>query len=228
MRSDAFWQVWRTYDGQDARVGADYERDFTRCVEGSGALKPEQEVWDRVLVAPLDSKHKALWMALAAGDKKVLDFLADKGDKGSDVFKNAREGRATFTEWLSKRRQEGAVRVATQETGLLGNVVASQLARVFVAQPAQAQVLGARLRIIAASRMDMEVSPYQLRVSVQQLVGMLYEATWGPPTASLSAQVMEARSLKVMQTLDGGGDRWQGQRHTGRDAGHVAAEGRAG
>ncbi len=198
-----FWNAWKAYDGAERTVGLDQERDFTTCVFGSGAVKDEQAVWDQVLAANLQSNRNALWLGLAAGDKKVLDFLQGKGDTGVDIWKNARDGRQSLGDWLMCRRQDAAVRAATQETGLLGNVIASQAARLFEKAPDQAHVVGLRLRIIAAARMDIEVTPYRWRVSARELIAASYETIWGPPTPQLTQRMIEARRLRVVQGVDG-------------------------
>lgn len=201
--SRSFWDAWAVFDGAERSVGLDMERLFSRAVEGSGATKPEQAAWDSMLSASLDSNVQALWLAFAAGDKSVLDFLKDKGDKANDVFKNARDGKDNLSKWLADRRKAALVRTATHDTGLLGNVIASQAARLFAQRPQQAQVLGLRLRIVAAARMDMEISPYRLSVQVRELVAMSHETVWGPPTARLTQAMQETRRLRLIQNLDG-------------------------
>lgn len=200
---DTFWDAWKVFDGTEVSVGQDMERWMSRTMEGSGATPAEQSIWNQVLLADMESNKSALWLAFAAGDKQVLDFLKDKGDKANDIFKNARDGKDDLAKWLAQRRKSSLVRVASHDTGLLGNTIATQVARVFANSPQQAQVLGLRLRIVCAARMDMVVTPYRMSVQVRELVAMSYETVWGPPTAKLTTTMQEARRLRLIQNMDG-------------------------
>ena len=203
MDGERFWEALKVFDGDVCSVGVDMERCVNSATEGSGATPKEQKIWDKLLTASLDSNRSALWLAFAAGDKKVLDFLKDKGDKANDIFKNARDGADNLAKWLEQRRKAALVRTATHDTGLLGSTIASQASRLFEQSPQQAQVLGLRIRIVAAARMDVNIAPYRLSVQARELVAMSYETIWGPPTAKLSQSMQETRKLRIVQNVDG-------------------------
>lgn len=203
MDGERFWEALKVFDGDVCSVGVDMERCVNSATEGSGATPKEQQIWDKILTAKLESNRSALWLAFAAGDKKVLDFLKDKGDKANDIFKNARDGADNLAKWLEQRRKAALVRTATHDTGLLGSTIATQASRLFQTAPQQAQVLGLRIRIVVAARMDAHIAPYRLNVQARGLVAMSYETIWGPPTAKLSRTMLEARRLRVVQNMDG-------------------------
>ncbi len=204
--------AWQLYDLADNRCGADLERDFTFCVTGSGAVKKEQSIWDTWFAAAADDQDHPLWIALAAGDKELIEFLTHEAGKTADVGKTDKltdgtratlEGFKAFEEWRAKHQAKGHVRAATAEVGVLGNLVASQLSRLAVQDAAQALVVGTRLRMIVATRMDVVITPVRLKTTVEQLVVELHETVWGPPTARMSKTVLDARKMKIAQSVEG-------------------------
>lgn len=204
--------VWQLYDLASNRCGADLERDFTYCVSGSGAVKKEQSIWDAWFAAAADDKDHPLWIALAAGDKELIEFLTHEPGKTADVGKTDKltdgtratmEGFKAFEEWRHEHRAKGLVRAATAESGLLGNLVASQLSRLAMQDAAKALVVGTRLRMIIATRLDVVITPVRLKATVEQLVVELHETVWGPPTARLSKTIIDARKMKIAQSVEG-------------------------
>lgn len=200
---EVFWRLWQAYDGTDRACGLAMERDFSRCVEGSGALEKEQAWWQPWLLAAPDDAQHPLWRALAAGDKDVLDYLGEKVGDGLDTYKNAKEGLEKFKAWLEARKAQGLARASTDATGVIAGVVTAQLPRLIVGNPDQVQTIGARLRVLMAVRTDTVLTPYSDKISVKALVALLYETAWGPPSSKMSATLLEARRALITQDVDG-------------------------
>ncbi|WP_290870978.1 T6SS effector BTH_I2691 family protein [Aquabacterium sp.] len=217
---EGFKQAWVAYDGENKRCGLALEKEFATCVFGSGGTKPEQAWWAQWLTSDPDDPNHALWIAFAAGDKDLLAFLkgdaakpldVGKLDKAVDVTKNGREVLLKLHEWRKTRKEKGLLRAAQQESGLLATSIASQLHILARTQPEQALQAGQRLRIIIASRVEVTITPHAQVMTMQQLVVQMHEAVWGPPKATLSKTVREARRLQLAQSVDGA---WLGGRFT--------------
>ncbi|WP_374514850.1 T6SS effector BTH_I2691 family protein [Niveibacterium sp.] len=222
--SDFFKLAWQVYDGADAQhgksIGAAMERDFARCVFGSGATPKEQTWWQAWLTAdPADAQHP-LWLAFTAADKDVIAFLkgdaakpldVGKLDKGVDLVKQSKDLTEKLREWHEVRKAKGLQRSAQAESGLLAVTFASQLSVLARSKPEAALVAGQRLRLVIVSRMEVLVTPNVQKVTLQQMVVQMHEAVWGPPKSQMSKVVQEARSLKIAQGVDGA---WLGSRFT--------------
>lgn len=218
VAAPAYKRVWKLYDGMDPTdgkiCGAAMECDYAKCVFGSGATPQEQLWWKEWLNADPSGEHNALWLAMAAGDKDLVAYLVGdvskpleaglgKSDKGVDVVAKSKEAREKFLEWLKERKAKGLGRPAQEASGLIANTAASQLQLVAKTQPDRALVAGQRMRVLIATRMDVNVTPRAHVVTLQQFVVQLHETVWGPPTAQLSTRVLEARKLKIAQTVGG-------------------------
>lgn len=183
FRSPWLWSALDTYDGEDQRVGEALEKEFADCIDGAGALECEQQVLDEVFEEAPDGKYRALWLAFAAGDENVLEFLADElsAKDGFDLYRDGRELAGSFRTWLQRRRAAGGVRGATVHSGVIGRTLASQMTRLVTEKPDLAPVMGARINIVAAVRMDTVITPFSYTTTSQMLVYELFEAGWEPP-----------------------------------------------
>ena len=222
--SEFFKLAWQVYDGADAHhgktVGVAMERDFARCVFGSGATPKEQAWWKEWLTADPADAHHPLWLAFTAADKDVIAFLkgdaakpldVGKLDKGVDLVKQSKDLTEKLHEWHAARKTKGLQRSAQAESGLLAMTLASQLSVLARSQPEAALVAGQRLRLVIVSRMDVLVTPHVQQVTLQQMVVQMHEAVWGPPRSTLAKVVKEERSLTIAQSVDGA---WLGSRFT--------------
>lgn len=183
FRSQWFWSALDTYDGVDRRVGEALEKEFADCIDGAGALECEQQALDQVFEEAPDGRYRALWLAFAAGDESVLEFLADKLSMkdGFDLFVKGREVGMAFRQWLQRKRTQGGVRAATSNSTIIGRTLASQLTRLAAEKPGLAPVMGTRISIVTAVRMDTFITPFSYITTSQMLVYELYEAGWEPP-----------------------------------------------
>jgi hypothetical protein len=216
VKSVFFTAAWKVYDGDDKQygkaLGHDLETDFAHAVFGSGATKKEQAWWDHILSQAPSDPDNPLWLAFAAGDKDVVTYLkgdssktgdVGKTDKGTDILKNTKEGMEEFEEWLHKRHAGHLVRTVSEEAGMIGNTISSQLSRLATAAPAQALVIGTRVRVVVASRLDAIIRPHSWQGTTTELIEIMHETVWGPPTATVSKTIREAQRLKIVQSMDG-------------------------
>lgn len=203
FRSPWLWSALDTYDGQDPAVGEALEREFADIIDGAGALTCEQEVLDEVFEEAPDGTYRALWLAFAAGDEAVLEFLTDKLSMkdGFDLYVSGREVGAAFRQWLQRKRSGGGVRTATAHSTIIGRTLASQLTRLAVEKPALAPVMGTRISIVAAVRMDTVITPFSYSTTSQMLVYELYEAGWEPPGRMPIIQA--GSTLRAQQSVRG-------------------------
>lgn len=183
FRSPWLWSALDTYDCADRLVGEALEKEFADCIDGAGALECEQQVLDQVFEEAPDGQYRALWLAFAAGDESVLDFLAGKLSMkdGFDLYQDGRELADSFREWLLQRRSQGGMRGATAHSAVIGRTLASQMTRLVTEKSALAPVMNTRISIVAAVRMDMVITPFSYTTTSQMLVYELYEAAWEPP-----------------------------------------------
>ena len=213
--SSQFACAWAIYDGMDVQdgkaIGSTMERDFAHCVFGSGATPKEQVWWKNWLTADPASKAHPLWLAFAAGDKDVVDYLKGKISKAASVTKNAIKLHATVKTWLKERKANQLFRAAREESGMLATTMASQVQLLAKSAPDEVRVLSQRMRVVIASRIEIEITPTVQQVTLQQLVVQMHEAVWGPPKAGMTQTIMEARSLRVAQSMEGA---WLGSKFT--------------
>lgn len=193
-------QVWKLYDGGSNRgVGLAMENHLSACVDGVGAREREREWWTKWVMAKPGSEDHPIWTALAAGDTKIVSYL--KASDGVNVFAHARETYAEFNKWLRGRR--GERRAVQPASRILSYALAAHLPRVAKEAPQEARIIGARLRIIHAVRTEVTLRPFSTKVSIQDLVVMLYETAWGPPQAGATREVAEARRMIIRQSVSG-------------------------
>lgn len=201
---DVWSKALATYDGSDdVEIGLALERDFAACVQGSGAFKAERDWWDKCLAAAPDDEKHPLWPALAAGDPDVMAYIKKNATKAGEAFKNAMDAKPHFDTWLESRASQGLVRSARDASGVIAGVLVSQLPRLVKSQPQLVETLGARLRIVVATRLDTVITPYSTKVTMQEAAGMLYETVWGPPRAGMTQTVRQAQSALITQSMDG-------------------------
>ncbi|MFV0664127.1 T6SS effector BTH_I2691 family protein [Denitromonas sp.] len=207
-----FPDAWKVYDPDSAYCGLQMEADFADCVFGSGATRKEQDWWDPWLLAKPDDEQHPVWLAFAAGDKDVIKYLTGdpskpgetgKASKGVSIGKHGKAIYDEFGKWQAARREKNLVRSAQEASGMLGMVLATQLARVATTQPKAAEQAISHIRVIASSRMDVLVTRYRTQISLTETIVQLHETVWGQPKAGLSATVREARRLKIAQSIDG-------------------------
>lgn len=207
-----FPDAWKVYDPDSAYCGLQMEADFADCVFGSGATRKEQDWWEPWLLAKPDDEQHPVWLAFAAGDKDVLKYLTGdpskpgetgKASKGVSIGKHGMAIYDEFGKWQAARREKNLVRSAQEASGMLGMVLATQLARVATTQPKAAEQAISHIRVIASSRMDVLVTRYRTQISLTETIVQLHETVWGQPKAGLSATVREARRLKIAQSIDG-------------------------
>lgn len=195
-------EVWKLYDGVTSKdVGLAMESHLAACVDGVGARDRERKWWVKWVTAKPGNDAHPLWTALAAGDAKVVDYIKAKAGDGVSVFGHARESYEELKKWLAERHADQ--RAAQPASRILGYALAAYLPRLAKEAPQEARVIGARLRMVYAVRTDVVFQPFSTRISIQDLVVMLYETVWGPPEAGMTREMAGARRMLIRQSVRG-------------------------
>lgn len=177
---------WHDFDPQDDQSARDRQDATAACLHGAVKTEAEQTLWDTWLAQSADDPYATLWGAVTALEPTFGAFMLGKKlpDTGkiNDMYgiaKDIRSAREQYHELLQKRARDEAL-------ALLGLAMTSQLARIRVSNPTLYQVAGLRVLMTASVRTSVTLTPVSVSMTHTQQAYLMAEATFGPPTASLT------------------------------------------